>query len=115
MRPTIVKDGRVVEVVLRSWVARLLGLGHINYGVTLSAHRIHLKEDWWTRKQIAHEYGHTLQAEARGWRYLPWVIGGYLRRGYANSPAETGADAYMDAHYTEFTEYGPIPPYVIRD
>lgn len=114
-RQWITHDGRAVEVVMGSWVARLLGMGHLNYGVTLSARRIHLKEPWYTRGQIAHEWGHTRQAEARGWRYLPWVVWGYLTHGYANSPAERDADAYMNANRAAFSEYGPIPSYILRD
>jgi len=38
-----------------------------------------------------------------GWKYLPWVLGCLLRYGYAHSPAELAADAYMDAHADEFT------------
>lgn len=110
---TVVHRDRVVTVRLNSWVARLLRPGSINNGLTLSSHTIRFARDWYTARGIAHEWGHTMQAEALGWRYLPWVLGTYLTSGYANSDAEREADAYMDAHHTEFTNYGPVPPWVV--
>lgn len=114
-RITIVRDGRAVTVILGSWIAKLVGMGHINYGITLSAHTIRFKEHWYGRRHIAHEYGHTLQAEQRGWKYLPWVLWGYVTHGYAKCPAEVQADQYMDAHWQEFEPFGPIPPGISPD
>ena len=56
------------------------------------------------RDTLAHEWGHGLQAEYCGWRYLPWVAWCFLRHGYANSPAERKADGFMQA----FQLYFPI-------
>lgn len=100
---------RVVTLHLNSWLARALKPGSINNCATLSPGHIFVSRDWITPKGFAHEYGHTEQAEARGWGYVPWILWCLLTHGYANSPAEVDADAYMMAHFAEFPTIGTIP------
>lgn len=88
--------GRTVRLHWNSRFARLGG--GINNCITLSAGHIFISRDWVTADGLAHEDGHAMQAVARGWQYLPWVLWGYLRYGYAQSPAEVDADAAMFAN-----------------
>ena len=105
MTPVLVTTptGRTVTVHFNSWLARCLKPGSVNNGVTLNAHHIYFARNYCTKYSLAHEIGHTNQAAVLGWKYLPWVMGCLLRYGYAHSPAELAADAYMDAHADEFT------------
>ena len=106
-------QGRAVEVVFNSRIARILGIGRINNCVTLSRKTIRVSRDWIGRKTLAHEWGHTAQAARLGWRYLPWVLWTY-RKGYAASEAERDADRFMDAHWQDFTALGPVPAWVVE-
>lgn len=99
------------------WLPRLLmllGGGSVNLCVTPSARHIYVAKDWIGRKTLAHECGHTKQARAKGWRYLPWVAWCFVRYGYATSPAEMGADAYMADHWLLYQNVGPVPSWVVE-
>ena len=100
------------------WFPRLFMkvTGGVNLGVTPNASTILFAQDWCTAHGLAHEWGHTKQAETRGWRYLPWVVWGYLRTlSHDNAPAEVDADAFMDAHWRDFPAIGPVPLWVVKD
>lgn len=85
-----------------SWFARCLKPGGINNSVSPNATDIYISRDWIQGRHLAHEWRHGDQAKERGWKYLFWVVGCYLRQGYAKSDPETDADAFMDAHGHEF-------------
>lgn len=85
-----------------SWTARLLKPGGINNCFSPNATDIYISRNWIQGMGLAHEWGHGEDAKERGWKYLPWVLWGYLRHGYATSPAEVRADAFMNAHWRDF-------------
>lgn len=101
--------GRTVTL---HWHSRLARLGGQFNNMTLSKSHIFCAQDWITAMTLAHEEGHTVQAAARGWRYLPWVLWGYLRYGYAKSPAEVDADVAMRANRHLYQNIGPVPSYI---
>lgn len=104
-------DGHTVTLHWNSRIARLGG--GINMCITISAHHVLVSRDWITGPHLAHELQHTRQAQRLGWRFIPWVLWGYLRHGYATSPAERDADAYMAAHGHEYQSIGPVPAWVV--
>lgn len=111
MKQTITVQGYApVTLHFNSRLARLGG--GINNCMTLSARHILVSRDYLTKLGFAHEYGHVRQAQRLGWRYLPWVLWGYLLHGYADSPAELDADDFMWAHFQEFPEVGTVPLWV---
>lgn len=104
-------DGTAVTLYYGSRLARALGgRTAINNCVVLSATGILVSQDWITARGLAHEVGHVMQARARGWYYLPWVLYQLLFHGYAGSAAEQRADVYMTEHAAEFTAHGVVPP-----
>lgn len=107
-------EGHRVTVILNSWIPRVLMPGAINAAVTLTGHTVRFSRGWYTRFHLAHECGHILQARRRGWYYLPWVLGSYLRSGYRNSAAELGADLYAHRSFTRYEHFGRIPEWVLR-
>ena len=85
------------------WHSTFAGrLGGSSNCVTLNARDIYCADGDINALTVAHEYGHTEQARRLGWRYLPWIAYCFLRYGYANSPAEKEANAFMWAHYQDF-------------
>jgi hypothetical protein len=107
------KDGRTITLHWNSWFARAMALFRgVNMCVTPTASDVFVSRDWITAYALAHEVGHSLDAEARGLGYLPWILYCFLRYGYAGSPAEIAANAYADAHVDEFTNIGPVPGWV---
>lgn len=97
-----IPGGPLVCLHFNSWFARAVNPGGVNNCVTLSARHVYVSRDWITNDGLAHEAGHVQQARRLGWRYLPWVLWGYVTHGYENSPAERDADAYMAAHRHEY-------------
>lgn len=95
-------DGRIIVLHFESWIARVLKPGSVNNCVTLSARHVFVARDYITANGLAHEVGHTLQAQRLGWRYLPAILWGYIRHGYSQSPLELEADLYMVAHANEY-------------
>jgi len=98
--------GRVVRLHWNSWMARL---GGANNCMTLTAHDIFVASDWIYSMTLAHEDGHTVQAAKRGVLYLPWVLLGYLHKGYAHAKAEREADDFMYAHGAQYRSLGNVP------
>lgn len=102
--------GRTVRLHWNSWLARLGG--GVNNCMTLSPGHILISRDWITARTLAHEDGHTIEAEKRGWLYLPWVLFGYAWKGYARAKAEREADEYMEANVHLYRSLGPVPSWV---
>lgn len=95
-------DGRQLVLHFNSRIARLLKPGSVNNCVTLSQRHIFVARDYITANGLAHEVGHTLQAQRYGWTYLFRIVAGYIRHGYSQSPLELEADLYMVAHANEY-------------
>ena len=92
--------------------SRIARLGGANNCITLDAHNIFIARDWITALTLAHEDGHTMQAERLGWRYLPWVLFHYAKSGYAESLPEREADAEMRANVHLYAPIGLVPFWV---
>jgi len=103
VRLTVNNHG-TVKIHFNSRLSRLLGwrAGLNNCAVTLSATHIFVARDSISRMTLAHEFGHVNQAKIRGVLYLPWVVVGFLIRGYVNNVAEKEADLYMWKHFRDF-------------
>lgn len=112
MKEVIIVGGEPITLHYNNWLPRLFG--GVNTCITLNGSNIRISRDWITPKGLAHEVGHIFQARALGWKYLPWVLWCYVRHGYRNSPAEVGADVYMEANHRYFLPHGPVPSW-IRD
>jgi hypothetical protein len=82
--------------------------------MTLTKSDIFISRDWIGPRTLAHEDGHTRQAERLGWRYLPWVLFHYAKSGYAKSLPETDADEEMEKYHHLYEAIGEIPSYVVR-
>lgn len=102
--------GRVVRLHWNSRLARLGG--GINNCMTLTKSDIFISRDWIGRKTLAHEDGHTITAEKRGWLYIPWVLFGYIWKGYARAKAEREGDDYMNANLHLYRAIGRVPSWV---
>ena len=104
MKRTITISGYGTRVLhFNSWFARALKPGGINNAVSPNATDIYISRDYIQGAHLAHEWGHGIDAAEKGWRYLPWVIWGYIRTlSHDNSPAEIRADAYMNEHAHNF-------------
>jgi hypothetical protein len=107
------KDGRTITLHWNSMLARVLCWWRGNEAITTGKRNIWVSSEWITAYQLAHEFGHILEAEERSWRYLPWIAWCFLRYGYGKSPTELRATAYADAHVGEFTNIGPVPAGVV--
>lgn len=101
--------GRTVRLHWKSWLARMGGQFNC---MTLTKSDIFIAQDWIGPKTLAHEDGHTIEAEKRGWLYLPWVLFGYVWKGYARAKAEREADEYMAANAHLYTAIGTVPSWV---
>lgn len=103
------------RIIFGSWLARLVGWRHPNFGLTLNRHTIRFKASWATAYHLAHEDAHCLQAERRGWWYLPWVLWGYCRSwSHDHAAAEQGADYHMRREWLKYPDIGDIPPDHLR-
>ncbi len=104
MKRTITIPGYGTRTLhFNSRFARILGgPSGINNAVSPNAHDIYISRHWIQGPHLAHEWGHGVDAKRLGWRYLPWVLWGYVRYGYAKSPAEVSADKYMADHARNF-------------
>ena len=103
--------GRTVRLHFNSRIARLGG--GINNCMTLSKGHILISRDWITAGTLAHEDGHTITAEKRGWLYLPWVLAGYIRKGYSHAKTEQEGDDYMRANLHLYRPIGRVPSYIV--
>jgi hypothetical protein len=101
--------GRTVRLHFNSKIARLGGQFNC---MTLTKSDIFIAQDWITARTLAHEDGHTLQAERLGWRYLPWVLFHYAKSGYAKSLPERDADEHMEKHAHRYAAVGRVPSWV---
>lgn len=113
---TVTHSGHAARVVFNSRIARILGGPNgLNNAVTFGPDTIRVSRDWISREHLAHEFRHTLQARDRGWRYLPWVLWGYVTTfSHDRSPAERDADQWANDHYHEFPHIGLIPAWVYK-
>ena len=102
--------GRTVRLHFNSRLARLGG--GVNNCMTLTKDDIFISRDWIGPKTLSHEDGHTITAEKRGILYLPWVLFGYVWKGYARAKAEKEGDDYMMANVSLYRAIGTIPPWV---
>lgn len=103
--------GRTVRLHWNSRLARLGG--GINNCMTLTKSDIFISRDWITVSTLAHEDGHTITAEKRGILYIPWVLFGYVWKGYARAKAEQEGDDYMRANRHLYQPIGNVPSYVV--
>jgi hypothetical protein len=103
--------GRTVRLHFNSRIARLGG--GVNNCMTLTKDDILISRDWIGPNTLAHEDGHTITAEKRGWLYLPWVLVGYVWKGYARAQAEKEADDYMRANAHRYHAIGPVPSWAV--
>lgn len=91
-----------------SRMARILGGPRgVNNAFAPNPTDIYISRDYIWRIHLAHEWGHGPDAAEKGWRYIPWVVWGYISTlSHDNSPAEIRADAFALAHRHKF------PPFV---
>lgn len=86
-------------LVFHSRIARLGGPTNC---VGWNADTILVASDRINGATLAHEWGHTVTAQKRGWLYLPWVIGRFVTQGYAGSKAEREADEWAAPRLNDF-------------
>lgn len=99
-------DGRTVNLHFRSKLADRMGKlwGKERTCVTVDKDNIHIQADTITGYTLAHEYGHTLEAERLGKMYLPTIAWHFIRYGHnkKKNPSERKADEYRDTNWTTF-------------
>jgi len=104
--------GRTVTLHFNNWLARLGG--GVNNCMTTGPDDILISRDWIGPLTLAHEDGHTITAEKRGLLYIPWVLFGYVWKGYARAKAEQEGDDYMRANVKLYTPIGIVPSWVVN-
>lgn len=111
LRLTIPSYG-TATIVFRSKLASAIGYLHDgNLCLTPNASTICVETNAIARSALAHEWGHKMQAERRGWAYLPWVLAHYAAHGYVNSRPEREADAWAKEHIGAFAA---LPNFILE-
>lgn len=108
MTQTITIDGLGTRRLhFNSRLARILGGPRgVNNAVSPNARDIYISRDYIWGYHLAHEWQHGIDAAGKGWKYLPWVIWGYVSTfSHDKAPAEIRADAFMAANTNKFPRY----------